>query len=71
MGLYFLGHRDTIFTCVYDEPFAAQEADERRIKFPGELDGQARWGRNTGYDREPGDQGFWDDFKTSPAAHEQ
>jgi len=41
---------------VADKPLAAQKADEGEAEFRGQLDGQARGGRNARHDREAGDQ---------------
>lgn len=56
---------------VADKPLAAQKADEGEAEFRGQLDGQARGGRDARHDGEAGDQGFLDDFKAPAAAHEQ
>ena len=41
MGIGLDGKPHTLFPCVHDEPFSAEEADERQIEFPGQLNGQA------------------------------
>src|SRR5574340_831518 len=60
-----------LFPRIHHKPFASEEADERQVEFPGELGGEAGGSRDAGHERQAGDQGLLDDFKTAAAAHEQ